>query len=233
MSLLPDTTASPSRLEYSLSNYVYLCIRKSILNGTIPPNTKLNQLQLAEELQVNQRTVREALARLSAQGLAIHQPNRGVFVANLNLGDIGDVYRTRQSLEARAMRYTAKHISKKELSEMRMLLPKSGADQDVNRRFHWIAIKASHRAQLVRMLRDIWDLSITYAIRDLASRKQRDVGIETDLIYHNKLLEALEAGKGVHAARIVRQHIRLSYKSFLTRWNYLKKNSSGSLEQDR
>ena len=53
---------------------------------------------------VSRNTVREAFAELAAERLVVRHPNRGVFVASLEPGDIHDVYTVRRAIEVSAIR---------------------------------------------------------------------------------------------------------------------------------
>lgn len=60
------------RLEFEKNSYesislrdsVYLTIREAILNGKYPPNKRLREIPLAEELGVSRTPVREAIRGL-------------------------------------------------------------------------------------------------------------------------------------------------------------------------
>ena len=53
--------------------------------GDIAPGARLAQVELAERLGISRTPVREALRRLSAEGLVDSHPNRGFWVAELSL----------------------------------------------------------------------------------------------------------------------------------------------------
>jgi len=205
-----------------LAGFVYSAIRDGILRGDIPPNTQLNQLRLAKQLGVDQRTVREGLMRLTAEGLVVHQTYKGFRVAKLDYEQIQDLFRIRQAIEPLAMEAAAKRILRDELVQMRNLLPESGNDPDVNRRFHWIAIEASRRPQLIRALEQVWDLTFVYVLRRALPQEERNAAVENDLARHADLLHALEVRDGSLAAKIAEVHVGESYRNLLARWESLK-----------
>ncbi|GAA1255897.1 GntR family transcriptional regulator [Arthrobacter pascens] len=79
-------------------------LRLQIAEGVLPPGTKLKEEALSEELGVSRNTVREAFAELASERLVVRQPNRGVFVASLEVSDIHDVYAVRRAIEVSAVR---------------------------------------------------------------------------------------------------------------------------------
>jgi DNA-binding GntR family transcriptional regulator len=79
-------------------------LRLQIAEGALLPGTKLKEEALSEELGVSRNTVREAFAELASERLVVRQPNRGVFVASLEVSDIHDVYAVRRAIEVSAVR---------------------------------------------------------------------------------------------------------------------------------
>lgn len=65
-----------------LYEYLYRCIRRDILNGTLKPGEKLpSRRTMAEHLRVSVITVEGAYQQLEAEGYILSQPRRGFFVA--------------------------------------------------------------------------------------------------------------------------------------------------------
>jgi DNA-binding GntR family transcriptional regulator len=79
-------------------------IRASVLDGTLPPGSQLNEVALAASYGVSRGPVREALQRLIQEGLLRSAPHRGVFVPVMSSEDIDDIYFARQALETAAIR---------------------------------------------------------------------------------------------------------------------------------
>lgn len=79
-------------------------IRRALFAGEIPPGTPLREIALSEAMGVGRSTIREALAVLVAEGVAVRVPNRGVAVKELTAEDVRDVSRARTALEAAGVR---------------------------------------------------------------------------------------------------------------------------------
>ena len=79
-------------------------IRSSIIDGTLPPGSQLNEVELATNYGVSRGPVREALQRLIQEGLLRSAPHRGVFVPVMTSEDIDDIYLAREALETAAVR---------------------------------------------------------------------------------------------------------------------------------
>lgn len=68
--------------------YVYDTLRDEILNLTLPPGSPIDEIQLAERLAMSRTPVREALARLSGEGLVTVLANRSTVVSNIDLANL-------------------------------------------------------------------------------------------------------------------------------------------------
>jgi DNA-binding GntR family transcriptional regulator len=79
-------------------------LRLQLAEGVLLPGARLTESTIAEDLGVSRNTVREAFAELASERLVIRHPNRGVFVASLEAGDIHDVYTVRRTIEVSAIR---------------------------------------------------------------------------------------------------------------------------------
>lgn len=63
-----------------LSEVVYSKLREAIYEGTLGPGQRLVQADLARKLGVSRIPVREALHRLSEEGLVVCRPHKGATV---------------------------------------------------------------------------------------------------------------------------------------------------------
>src|SRR4029453_2303096 len=79
-------------------------LRYQLAEGMLLPGTKLTEAAIAEDLGVSRNTVREAFAELASERLLVRLPNRGVYVATREAGDIHDVYKVRRAIEVSSIR---------------------------------------------------------------------------------------------------------------------------------
>ena len=83
---------------------VYATLRADLLAGRVEPGAKLRLAALGSRFDVSLSVVREALTRLSEQGLVVANPNRGFSVVELSSEDLIDLTRTRVDIETLAVR---------------------------------------------------------------------------------------------------------------------------------
>ncbi len=85
--------------EGSLADKAYAAIRAGILSGRIGLGKKISEDSLAEELGVSRTPIREALRRLSEEGLVMLYPRSHAAVASISPDDAENVRRLRLVLE--------------------------------------------------------------------------------------------------------------------------------------
>ena len=102
-----------------LSDQVYSDLRARILDGRLAPGERLVELDLARMLEVSQAPVRDALIRLSHDGLVVKAPRRGSYVATVEREEARSVYRLRAVLEEFAARQVCQASSDPDLAVMR------------------------------------------------------------------------------------------------------------------
>ena len=89
------------------SERAYEALRRDILNWDLPPGSVLAEVELSERLGVSRTPVREAVAKLVADGLADTQRGRGTVVSDVSLDDLADMFALRRILETESARLAA------------------------------------------------------------------------------------------------------------------------------
>lgn len=86
----------------SLGDRVFVALRDDLMWGRIKPTERLAEITLADRYQVSRTPVREALARLLADGL-IERRERGLYPYRPRVEDLEDLYELRITLEIRGI----------------------------------------------------------------------------------------------------------------------------------
>jgi len=89
------------------SERAYEALRRDILNWDLPPGSVLAEVELSERLGVSRTPVREAVAKLIADGLADAQRGRGTVVTDVSLDDLADMFVLRRVLETESAKLAA------------------------------------------------------------------------------------------------------------------------------
>lgn len=86
-------------------------LRIRITEGLLPPGAHMSEDALGKDLGVSRNTLREAFRLLAHDGLLVHKFNRGVFVPELGIDDLRDVYRLRRWIEPDVVRSLSGDVS--------------------------------------------------------------------------------------------------------------------------
>src|SRR5829696_4588817 len=89
----------------NLSEVLVTYLKEQILSGALNPGDRLVETKIAEELEISQTPVREAIRHLSGEGIVTLVPNKGPIVRSLDMTDVYEIYSLRAGLEGLAMRF--------------------------------------------------------------------------------------------------------------------------------
>jgi DNA-binding GntR family transcriptional regulator len=170
-------------------------IRAAILEGVLPPGSRIDQNQLAKDLNTSLVPVREALKKLEAEGFVQIIPRRGAFVTNTSLEDMEDLYFARSILEGQAGYHAASRLNDADLKKLDTLYQQMNEALDrhdynafsqLNRQFHFIIYDSAGSAYLSNMIGGLWDLAERYRYRYVFF-KDRSAIIQAE---HKAILDA-------------------------------------------
>ena len=158
MTEVADPVAPVSRSV--LSTQVKDRMLQWILEGELPPGSRIVETQVARRLGTSQAPVREALRDLATLGLVEVHPYRGARVREPAPEELVEAMEVRGELEAIAARTAARTIDAGTLDRMRDLLAEMGASADrgdahaqavQNSEFHTCVIEASRNRTIQRL----------------------------------------------------------------------------------
>lgn len=188
-------------------------LREAILDGVLPASSWLREEDLAAELHVSRTPIREALRRLTSEGLVVRAPNQGAQVAPMALEDILAVYAVRENLEGLAARLAAQR-SGASLIERLMVVHRQlsastaagdvAAVADLNLQFHRTIREATENQYLERFL-----TLVEHAVRRFGrSTFERPGRMDSTVTEHQAILDAIVEGDADVAEERARQHMR-------------------------
>jgi DNA-binding GntR family transcriptional regulator len=209
---IPET-----HLERTLAGQVYHAIRQALLNGSLALGGKLSEREIADSLRVSRTPVREALRQLERDGLVINEPQRGTFVRTFSPQEAFEVYDLRALLESYAVRRMAETASEADLGDLRAAIEGGRAAVDSrhlgdamtsNDAFHSTLIRLARHDLLLAEWRRVWSAVVLLRSCGWHHNAWRPVEAVPE---HQTIYEALVAGDGEEAARLVDQHIRRAW----------------------
>jgi GntR family transcriptional regulator of vanillate catabolism len=199
-------------------------LRARIFTGRLRAGERLAEIPLAEALGMSRTPVRLALAELQSEGLTVPAPGGGFAVRAFTVREIDDAIAVRGQLEGMAARLVAEHGVTRGLSRQlhealaqgdaalaRGVLDAEATDAYVamNAALHGAIVEAAGNAALARALTMVEALPFASAsalVPSPASGPQRHRLLTFAHQQHHLLVEALEAGQGMRAEALAREH---------------------------
>ena len=188
-------------------------LRECILDGRIPPGTKLSQAALAGQLGVSRTPLREVLRMLQEEGLVEAEPNQRMRVAGFDPAELDVTYGARILLECLAVAMTTggfgaqqRRQAKKALTAMR----RAARSRDVTA---WFAAHGEYHGLLTAAAGE----PLRGQLRSLADRGARYIRI-VQLVHpagwqktgdpeHQAILDAVAAGNEQAAVSLTARHL--------------------------
>jgi DNA-binding GntR family transcriptional regulator len=194
-----------------LADRAYYAIRELIVSLDLRPGSVVNERELMVRLDLGRTPIREAVRRLAQEQLVEVFPRRGTFVTNVEIRDLASICDVRSALEAHAARIAAERATDADREELRRLTGEfetaTGYDDRqlmaFDERIHRAVYRATHNQFLVATLEEYYLLALR--IWFLALEQPRE--LEQAVLQHRALLEAIVAGDGAAAERIMRAHV--------------------------
>ncbi len=193
----------------------YAELKRRIVGGDYAQGTHLKEEALAEDLGVSRTPVREALRRLSAEGLVVFVQNQGVRVASWGTDDVVQTYEIRALLESKAAELAATELSLGDLArlreldqEMRRQWRLSGKDAidriaELNGEFHRTIVAAAGNDKLERTLAGLVEMPLVLR----TFNRYADEDVQRSMNHHSELIAAFGKRDGEWAAAVMKSHV--------------------------
>jgi DNA-binding GntR family transcriptional regulator len=200
----------------SVVELAYRRIRSLVLEGEILPGARLGQAELAERLGISRTPVREALRRLTGEGLAEFLPNRGFRAAELGLEGVRRRLEVRLLLEPGIARLAAERRTDEDLCALHDAVAREEqattrvAAHDASRGFHLALATATYNLELVAVFESLWIVEI--GRRLLAARAAESDWRGPDACEHRGITLAVADGDGDRAASLMLSHVKAALR---------------------
>lgn len=200
---------SPEPLTVSVAaDTVHERLRDAILSGELRPNMRLVEEELGSWLRVSRTPVREALLRLTQEGLV--QRSRGWIVREHAPEEFLRILEARAAIEGAAAALAAQNITPDEIAELKQIVDQidhSGTTRtelnELNKRFHTIVTAAGRNFLLDQFSQRTRISYWNFTIQNLVSAEDNKVANDQ----HREIIARLEAGDSEGSQRMVREHI--------------------------
>ncbi|MFK7603008.1 GntR family transcriptional regulator [Deinococcus sp. SM5_A1] len=142
---------------------VYEHLRRAVLDGEIAPGERIGEVELGERLGVSRTPIREAIMRLTQDGLLMGSANKGVRVRTVTAQEARDTYAVREELDGLGAALAAAAHTAADAAALRAALGEINAARDGDYRqqtrldlgFHRAITGAAHNAALGDLARNL------------------------------------------------------------------------------
>ena len=105
-----------------LRDQIYLAVRRAIVNGKLLPGAPINEFEIAAALGVSRTPVREAVKKVSDEGLIDVRAQAGTFVGEIERREVEEAYIIRFALESVSVRRAAPLVTPRHIQDLEDIL---------------------------------------------------------------------------------------------------------------
>lgn len=209
-------------MEYrNLSEEAYDNIRRDILSGTLLPDERLQIDAISDRYGIGAVPIREALNRLSSEGLVARRSHRGFCVASISMSDLEEMVKTRIWLETLALRESITNgtdawedrivVSYHHLARTLRRLPEGSEGElseqweDLHKAFHMLLLERCGSSWLLGFCSTLMDQAVRYRNISMNTNpsKQRREGAAAE---HKAIMDAVLERNADKACSLLERH---------------------------
>ena len=219
VSVTSESIGKPEGAAGTLASSVYDMMRQDILKGDLPPGEKLRVEYLRDRYGVGASPIREALNRLSVDGVVMRVDQKGFRVATVSVAELDELIKTRCWLEETAIRES---IAAGDVAwEERLVLafhrlskaPRSAEQITYAINPDWEVLHRAFHLALIGACGSRWLISYCEQLNDLADRyRQLAVRVtyprRNELDEHKAIMDAAVNRDPDRAVEVLMDHYR-------------------------
>jgi len=207
-------TGPEKEVSTNLRIQVVKTLSEGILTGKYRPGDRLNESQIARELNISRIPVREALSQLQEQGLVQNRERRGMFVTQMGPQEVEQMFGLRMLLEGEVVRLARTHMTPDVQQELEAIMAKMEAWEGdllesaaLDLQFHRTLSRASGNPYLERALNTLLVTLFAHKTLDHVTHDVR----RWRLSHHRALLDAVTGKSGEDPQAVLQTHVRMGH----------------------
>lgn len=203
---------TPDQRSHLLREKAFQKIKHAIVTGAYASNIILYESTLAKTLGMSRTPVRQALMRLSEEGLVKNLPNNGFLVTAVTAREIDEIFDLRFCLEKYVIEVVIDGDVPVDLSplvgyvsaqEAALENNDYWASFEANHQFHIKLVDLAKNETLTRVMRGLKDKPIQTGFRAL----RREANLSEAIVEHKAIIEALTRRNQARAIAAVKHHV--------------------------
>ncbi len=194
-------------------------IADQIISGVLLPGQELDEKTLADAFNVSRTPVREALRQLAAANLVEWRPHQSAIVAKITASKMVEMFEVMAELEGFCGRLAARRMTPAEHAKLRTIHKQfhpyvKAKDREgyhaLNKTFHLAIYAGSRNRYLIDQASALYDRLAPYRAYQL----KRPDALRLASEEHEAIIDAIVAGDGDKAYRLLQNHVSLSNELF-------------------
>jgi DNA-binding GntR family transcriptional regulator len=190
----------------------YQALREAIVLGTLQPNERLVEANLAREFGLGRSAVRTALARLEQDGLVEREPHRGARVRLIDEREAVEILEARAVLEGVAARHAASNATPADVKRLRQILKDMRKQldcgdllraSDENAVLHRTLLEIADHPTVTRLISMLKSQLVRFQYRTIMLPGRTERSFDE----HSAIVDAVAAGDPDAAEKAMRRHL--------------------------
>lgn len=220
----------PRKENRDLKKHAYDILKQRLINCIYEPGSFLNESSLAADLGLSRTPVREAINRLESEGLVKILPKKGIYVTDIQLKDVLQIFQARLEIEPVALRMAAPHLPIDELKKFQDIFSQEFPDIKngfrLDTAMHLFIIEHCGNRYIIDMMHKLFDDNTKVVI----ASKQNLTQIHDARLEHLEIINTVIDKDYEKAQKLMRTHIESCRYAALNYFYSLDLNDMGTTE---
>ena len=213
--MLKGSAANAEKPKTSTAQRIEQALLEEIGAGELAPGQRLDEARLAERFGASRTPVREALSRLTAQGILVQGEKRGVFVAQYNREQLSQIFEAMHEIEAACARIVSQRLNFLSRSEIESAQAECTAAAEAgdraaylraNEDFHQAIYRATGNPYMAEIASEFRRRTGPFRAKKFAGRDDLIASAES----HRDLINDIFSEDGATASKGMRSHMAAS-----------------------
>ena len=209
-------TTSEDKGKTSAAQRIEQALLEEISAGELSPGQRLDEVGLAQRFGASRTPVREALSRLTAQGILVQGEKRGAFVAEYNREQLSQMFEAMHEIEAACARIASQRLnflsrSEIEAAQADCLAAARAGDRSgylrANEAFHEAIYTATGNPYMAEIASEFRHRTGPFRAKKFASRDDLIASAES----HQALIDDIFSQDSATASKGMRTHMAASF----------------------
>jgi len=191
-------------------------LMEEISVGELSPGVRLDEVGLAERFGVSRTPIREALSRLTAQGILVPGEKRGVFVAEYSREELSQIFEAMHEIESACARIASQRLNllartEIESAQADCMAAAEAGDRSgylrANEAFHLAIYKATGNPYMAEIATEFRRRTGPFRAKKFASKED----LIRSAMSHRSLIDNIFSEDSMTASNGMRSHMTESF----------------------